>query len=49
MQVGMIGLSATLFERVGSRGEADFPYKLLSAMRNKFGCHLARSAPKAGA
>ena len=32
-------LTAALFERFGSRGEADFADKLLSAMRNQFGGH----------
>jgi len=42
-------LSAALFERFSSRGDADFASKILSAMRNEFGGHLERSAPKAGA
>ena len=33
-------LSAALFERFSSRGEADFANKLLSAMRFEFGGHL---------
>jgi len=33
-------LSAALFERFSSRGEADFANKLLSAMRLEFGGHL---------
>ena len=33
-------LSAALFERFSSRGEADFANKLLSAMRYEFGGHL---------
>jgi 6-phosphogluconate dehydrogenase len=32
-------LSAALFERFASRGEADFADKLLSAMRFEFGGH----------
>ena len=40
-------LSAALFERFSSRGEADFADKLLSAMRQGFGGHLeAAAAPK---
>jgi 6-phosphogluconate dehydrogenase len=35
-------LSAALFERFTSRGEADFANKLLSAMRFEFGGHLER-------
>ena len=36
-------LSAALFERFSSRGEADFADKLLSAMRFQFGGHLEKS------
>ena len=32
-------ISAALFERFASRGEADFPNRLLSAMRKQFGGH----------
>ena len=39
-------LSAALYERFGSRGEADFADKLLSAMRYEFGGHLEKSAAK---
>ncbi len=35
-------LSAALYERFGSRGEADFANKLLSAMRYEFGGHLEK-------
>jgi 6-phosphogluconate dehydrogenase len=47
-------LSAALYERFSSRGEADFADQLLSAMRYQFGGHLekgrtAGSAQKAGA
>jgi 6-phosphogluconate dehydrogenase len=38
-------LSAALYERFSSRGEADFANKLLSAMRYEFGGHLEK--PKA--
>jgi 6-phosphogluconate dehydrogenase len=39
-------LSAALYERFSSRGEADFADKLLSAMRYEFGGHLEKpSAP----
>jgi 6-phosphogluconate dehydrogenase len=37
-------LSAALYERFGSRGEADFANKLLSAMRYEFGGHLEKAA-----
>jgi 6-phosphogluconate dehydrogenase len=36
-------LSAALYERFSSRGEADFANKLLSAMRYEFGGHLEKS------
>ena len=36
-------LSAALYERFSSRGDADFADKLLSAMRFKFGGHLEKS------
>jgi 6-phosphogluconate dehydrogenase len=37
-------LTAALFERFGSRGEADFADKVLSAMRKEFGGHDERQA-----
>ena len=37
-------LTAALYERFSSRGEADFADKLLSAMRYQFGGHLEKSA-----
>ena len=39
-------LSAALFERFSSRGDADFADKVLSAMRHGFGGHLEKAAPK---
>jgi 6-phosphogluconate dehydrogenase len=36
-------LSAALYERFSSRGEADFADRLLSAMRYEFGGHVERS------
>jgi 6-phosphogluconate dehydrogenase len=39
-------LSAALYERFSSRGEADFADKLLSAMRFEFGGHLEVEIPK---
>ena len=42
-------LSAALYERFGSRGEADFADKLLSALRREFGGHEEKpSAPQGG-
>ncbi len=38
-------LSAALYERFSSRGDADFADKLLSAMRHGFGGHLEVGAP----
>jgi 6-phosphogluconate dehydrogenase len=37
-------LSAALYERFSSRGEADFADKLLSAMRYEFGGHIEKKA-----
>ncbi|HBZ69903.1 MAG TPA: decarboxylating 6-phosphogluconate dehydrogenase [Deltaproteobacteria bacterium] len=39
-------LSAALYQRFSSRGEADFQDKLLSAMRYEFGGHLEKSSGK---
>ncbi len=37
-------LSAALFQRFSSRGEADFQDKILSAMRYQFGGHVEKDA-----
>ena len=43
-------LSAALYERFGSRGEADFADKVLSALRYEFGGHEEKAAaPEGGA
>jgi 6-phosphogluconate dehydrogenase len=42
-------LSAALFQRFASRGEADFADKLLSAMRFQFGGHQEKPAGGGGA
>ena len=42
-------LSAALYQRFSSRGEADYPNKLLSAMRYQFGGHLEKSGEKQAA
>ena len=42
-------LTASLYERFSSRGEADFANKLLSAMRYEFGGHLEKPAGKSQA
>jgi len=39
-------LTTALYERFGSRGEADFQNKLLSAMRYEFGGHIEKAAGK---
>jgi 6-phosphogluconate dehydrogenase len=42
-------ISAALYDRFSSRGEADFADKLLSAMRYEFGGHVEKAgALKAG-
>lgn len=38
-------LSAALYARFGSRGEADFANRVQSAMRHEFGGHVEKSAP----
>jgi len=42
-------LSASLFQRFSSRGEADYADKLLSAMRYQFGGHLEKPGEKKAA
>jgi len=37
-------LTAALYERFSSRGEADFPDKILSAMRKEFGGHAEQAS-----
>jgi 6-phosphogluconate dehydrogenase len=39
-------LSAALYERFSSRGEADYADRLLSAMRFQFGGHVEKPAEK---
>ena len=41
-------LSAALYERFSSRGEADFADKVLSALRYEFGGHEEKAAAKKG-
>jgi 6-phosphogluconate dehydrogenase len=41
-------LSAALYERFGSRGEADFADKMLSALRYEFGGHKEKAAATTG-
>jgi 6-phosphogluconate dehydrogenase len=40
-------LSASLYQRFSSRGDADYEDKLLSAMRYQFGGHLEKSGETA--
>lgn len=42
-------LTASLYERFSSRGEADYADKLLSAMRFEFGGHLEKPTEKSEA
>jgi 6-phosphogluconate dehydrogenase len=42
-------LTAALYERFSSRGEADFANKVLSAMRFQFGGHIEKTANKSSA
>ncbi|MGH8247335.1 MAG: phosphogluconate dehydrogenase (NAD(+)-dependent, decarboxylating), partial [Gammaproteobacteria bacterium] len=42
-------LTAALYERFSSRGEADFANRLLSSMRYQFGGHLEKPAGKSEA
>ena len=42
-------LTASLYERFSSRGEADFANKILSAMRYQFGGHIEKPAEKSEA
>jgi len=42
-------LSAALYQRFSSRGDADYEDKLLSAMRYQFGGHLEKSGGKQAA
>jgi 6-phosphogluconate dehydrogenase len=41
-------LTAALYERFSSRGEADFADRILSAMRKEFGGHDEKPATGAG-
>ena len=41
-------ISAALYDRFSSRGEADFADKLLSAMRHQFGGHVEKASPAEG-
>ena len=40
-------LAAALFARFGSRGEGDYSARMVAALRNQFGGHAVKPAPKA--
>jgi 6-phosphogluconate dehydrogenase len=42
----MPALTAALFARFSSRGNADYAARLLAAQRNQFGGHAVKAAPK---
>jgi 6-phosphogluconate dehydrogenase len=41
-------ITASLYERLRSRGNGDFADRVLAALRNQFGGHAVRSAPSSG-
>jgi 6-phosphogluconate dehydrogenase len=45
--VPMPALSAALFARFSSRGNGDYSARMLAALRNQFGGHAVKAAPKA--
>ena len=42
-------ITASLYERFSSRGNGDFAHRVLAALRNQFGGHAVKTAPKRGA
>jgi 6-phosphogluconate dehydrogenase len=55
MQIGFIGLgkmggnptlAAALFARFSSRGAGDYSARVVAALRNQFGGHAVKTAPK---
>ena len=42
----MPALSAALFTRFSSRGNDDYAARMLAALRNQFGGHAVKAAPK---
>jgi 6-phosphogluconate dehydrogenase len=40
-------ITASLYERLSSRGNGDFSHRVLAALRNQFGGHAVKTAPKA--
>jgi 6-phosphogluconate dehydrogenase len=41
-------ITASLYERLSSRGNGDFAHKVLAALRNQFGGHAVKAAPSSG-
>jgi 6-phosphogluconate dehydrogenase len=48
MQIGIVGLAASLFARFRSRRDHTFGEKLLSALRHEFGGHGEAKPDKEG-
>jgi 6-phosphogluconate dehydrogenase len=42
-------ITASLYERLSSRGNGDFAHRVLAALRNQFGGHAVKAAPAGGA
>jgi 6-phosphogluconate dehydrogenase len=42
-------ITASLYERLSSRGGGEFAHRVLAALRNQFGGHTVKAAPSAGA
>jgi 6-phosphogluconate dehydrogenase len=40
-------ITASLYARLGSRGNGDFGHRVLAALRNQFGGHAVKAAPRA--
>jgi 6-phosphogluconate dehydrogenase len=41
-------ITASLYERLSSRGNGEFSHRVLAALRNQFGGHAVKAAPSAG-
>jgi 6-phosphogluconate dehydrogenase len=42
-------ITASLYERLSSRGNGEFAHRVLAALRNQFGGHTVKAAPSGGA
>jgi 6-phosphogluconate dehydrogenase len=42
-------ITASLYERLSSRGNGEFAHRVLAALRNQFGGHAVKAAPSGGA